>query len=171
MSFPLLFSFILLLGPGSASRTAPPKEVAPAFRLLDVNGHAVALQDFRGRVVYVDFWFSACRPCLAEGPAAAQLKRRFLGKDVVFLYISIDVVMDAWRATIAKYELDSPNSVHLFDPEGWHAARAYKVQGFPTYFIIGRDGRIWQREAPRPSAGRATVRAIERALQEPTALN
>ena len=163
----LLLSIALFLGPCASTRTAPPKEVAPAFRLLDVAGNAVALQDFRGKVVYVDFWFSACTPCLAEAPAAARLKRRFLGKDVVFLYISTDVVMDTWRAAIVKHQLNGPNSVHLFDPEGRHAVRAYKVRGFPTYFLIGRDGNILQREAPRPSAGRATIQAIEQALQAP----
>ena len=133
---------------------------------MDSTGKAVALQDFRGKVVYVDFWYSGCRPCLAEAPAADRLKRRFLGKDVVFLYISTETVVEGWRASIVAHGLNGPNSVHLIDPEGWHAARSYRVQGFPTYFLIGRDGSLLQRDASRPSAGRATVRAIEQALEE-----
>jgi thiol-disulfide isomerase/thioredoxin len=130
-----------------------------------MTGKAVTLQDFRGKIIYVDFWFSQCRPCLAEAPATEQLKKRFIGKDVVFLYISTDVVLADWRKTIATHSLSGPNSVHLLDPQGVHAVQAYQVQGFPTYMIISRDGHILQRDAPRPSAGKATEKALEQALQ------
>lgn len=137
---------------------------APAFRLIDTAGKAVALQDFNGKVVYLDFWYSGCKPCLAEAPAASTLKQQFLDKDVIFAYISTDTNVGFWRQTIEKFALNSTNSVHLLDPEGWHAARAYHIKGFPTYWIIGRDGRIWQKDAPRPSDGARTVALLKRAL-------
>lgn len=157
--------FLLLLSHCLAP-TTPPRTLAPNFRLQDMRGKAVALQDFRGKVIYLDFWFSQCRPCLAEAPAAERLKKRFKDKEVVFLYISTDVVLDAWREAIAKHALAGPTSVHLCDPEGIHAARAYQVQGFPTYMIISKDGHLLQQDAPRPSAGRATELALEQALQQ-----
>ena len=139
-------------------------QAAPDFRLQEASGATVSLRELRGKVIYLDFWYSGCRPCLAEAPAAGELKRTFLGKDVVFVYISIETVIESWREVIAKHALASPNSVHLFDPEGWHAARAYGVQGFPTYMIIGRDGRVINGMAPRPSDGKKTVAALEQAL-------
>ncbi|MDO7852311.1 TlpA family protein disulfide reductase [Hymenobacter convexus] len=162
----LLISFCLYWG----QFATPPREQAPAFRLQDVAGKAVALQDFRGKVVYLDFWFSGCGPCLAQAPAAQRLNQRFKGKDVVFLYISTDAVVETWRASIVSHKLDGPNTVHLLDPEG-RAFRAYRAQGYPTYFLIGRNGELLQRAAPRPSAGRTIIRAIEQALEEKTAPN
>lgn len=144
--------------------TLPKGQPAPDFRLMDTAGKAVALHDLRGKVVYLDFWYSGCRPCLAEAPAADKLKQQFLGQDVVFVYISIETNVDGWKQAVEKHHLASANSVHLIDPEGWHAARAYHVVGFPTYMIIGRDGRIWQTEAPRPSDGSQTVAALKHAL-------
>ena len=140
--------------------------LAPAFRLSNADGKAVTLQDFRGKVVYIDFWYSSCRPCLAEAPARQELKKKFLGRDVVFLYISIDQGTALWRRTIARFALDGPNSAHLQDPEGWLAARPFQVPSYPSYWIIGRNGRIRRGEAPRPSAGPATVLALEQALAE-----
>ncbi|MBO2010924.1 TlpA family protein disulfide reductase [Siccationidurans soli] len=147
-----------------ANTPLQPGNLAPEFRLTSAEGKAVALKDLRGKVVYIDFWYSSCKPCLAEAPAAQELKKKFLGQDVVFLYISIDQGPALWHRTIAKYALDSPNSVHLQDPEGWLAARPFHVSGYPSYWIIGRDGRIRQGAAPRPSAGPTTVAALEQAL-------
>jgi peroxiredoxin len=149
-----------------ANTPLQPGNLAPEFRLTSADGKAVSLKDLRGKVVYIDFWYSSCKPCLAEAPAAQELKKKFLGQDVVFLYISIDQGPALWHRTIAKYALDSPNSVHLQDPEGWLAARPFHVSGYPSYWIIGRDGRIRQGAAPRPSAGSTAVAALEQALAE-----
>lgn len=143
-----------------------PGNLAPEFRLRDASGQAVSLTDFRGKVVYLDFWYSHCAPCLAEAPAATVLKKQFAGREVVFLYVSIDHDAALWQRTLAKHSLAGPNSVHLLDAEGWQAARPFQVSGYPSYWIIGRDGRIWRGDAPRPSAGAATVAALEQALAE-----
>ncbi|WP_324670828.1 TlpA disulfide reductase family protein [Hymenobacter sp. GOD-10R] len=141
-------------------------DLAPVFTLQDASGKRVSLQDFRGKVVYLDFWYSSCAPCLAEAPAAVKLKKQFMGRDVVFLYISIDRKADDWQKALARHPLTSPNSVHLLDPGGYKASANYGVGGFPSYWIIGRDGRIRQGAAPRPSAGAETVAVLEQALAQ-----
>jgi peroxiredoxin len=138
-------------------------KMAPDFSLPNASGKTVRLADLRGKVVYVDFWYSSCAPCLAEAPAATILKKKFVGRDVVFLYISVDRKPEVWQKTMAKHSLTSSNSVHLLDSE-FKAASSYEIGGFPSYWIIGRDGRILQGVAPRPSAGAETVAALEQAL-------
>ncbi|UOQ76989.1 hypothetical protein MUN84_21345 [Hymenobacter sp. 5516J-16] len=101
-----------------------------------------------------------------RSPAAVKLKKQFLGRDVVFLYISVDRKATDWQRALAKYPLTSPGSVHLLDPGGEKASSAYGVSAFPSYWIIGRDGRIWRGGAPRPSAGTETVAALEQALAQ-----
>ncbi|GAB2782443.1 peroxiredoxin [Hymenobacter luteus] len=138
--------------------------LAPDFTLRDASGKNVALHSFRGKVVYLDFWYSSCAPCLAEAPAAARLKKQFQGRDVVFLYVSVDRKAEDWHRALAKYPLTGPTSVHLLDPGATQAAAAYGVGGYPNYWVIGRDGRIYRSAAPRPSAGAETVTLLEQAL-------
>jgi thiol-disulfide isomerase/thioredoxin len=146
-----------------------PGQPAPAFSLHDEAGKPVALQDFRGKVVYLDFWASWCGPCLAEVPAAKDLKKQFAGRDVVFLYVSIDERDQDWQKMLTKQRLLGPGSVHL-RAEGFESAtaKAYQISGIPSYFIIGRDGRIVADQAPRPSSGPVVTQALEAALAAPT---
>jgi thiol-disulfide isomerase/thioredoxin len=141
---------------------------APAFSLPDMAGQLVALRELRGKVVYLDFWASWCSPCLAEMPASNALRQRFAGRDVVFVYISIDRQPAAWRQAVAARQLAGPTSVHLRADQEFASAvaQAYEVQSIPSYWLIGRDGRLIQKDAPRPSEGARTVAALEAALQQ-----
>lgn len=141
---------------------------APAFTLPDAAGRPVALSELRGKVVYLDFWASWCSPCLAEMPASNELRRQFAGRDVVFVYISIDRQPAAWQQAVAARQLAGPNSLHLRADQEFASAvaQAYGVQSIPSYWLIGRDGRLIQKDAPRPSEGARTVAALEAALQQ-----
>ena len=150
-----------LLGRQLAVRVGSP---APAFTLLDNTGKKVSLADLSGKVVYLDFWGTWCAPCLQEMPASIELKQKMVGRDVVFVYISVGDKEDKWQKVLATQNLTSPNSVHLRSPEGDDVANRYQVQVFPTYWLIGRDGRILTRTAPRPSTGAEAMAAIEQAL-------
>ncbi|GAB3589472.1 TlpA family protein disulfide reductase [Hymenobacter daeguensis] len=137
---------------------------APAFSLLSSEGKQVSLQDLRGKVVYLDFWGTWCKPCMQEMPASNELKKQFEGRDVAFVYISVGDKTEKWQQVLAAQHLTSPASIHLRSPEGDDTANRYQVQGYPTYWLIGRDGRIITRSAPRPSDGAAAVAAISAAL-------
>jgi thiol-disulfide isomerase/thioredoxin len=140
-----------------------PGQPAPAFTLLDNTGKKVSLSEFKGKVVYLDFWGSWCHPCLNEIPAGHELAKKFEGRDVVFVYIDVDDKEEQWQQTLAaKYQL-GPGSVHLRSPDST-VPNAYNVQSFPTYWVIGRDGRIVSTRAPRPSGGAETVALLEQAL-------
>ena len=146
-----------------------PGQPAPGFTLLDENGKTVSLSNFRGKVVYLDFWASWCGPCLAEAPAAVELKKKFAGRDVVFLNISIDAKPDDWRKALTKHPLTGPSSVHLIDKAEHHTsvARTYQTESaIPSYWLIGRDGRIKAAHAPRPSDSATLIAALEQALAQ-----
>jgi peroxiredoxin len=141
---------------------------APDFTLTDATGKTVSLRELRGKVVYLDFWASWCGPCLAEMPASNDLRKQFAGREVAFVYISLDTKPTAWQQALAAQQLTGPNSVHLrADQEfGSAVALAYGVQSIPSYWLIGRDGRLVQNGAPRPSEGAKTVAVLEAALQQ-----
>ncbi len=133
----------------SFKRTLPGNP-APDFELTDINGEVVSLSDFRGKVVYLDFWASWCPPCMREVPYAKELKKRFEDEeDLVFLYISIDEDPDAWRRTVKDREI---KGVHLNVFGRYHEVpSSYNVRWIPTYYIIDRDGAIFKNNAKRPS--------------------
>ena len=137
---------------------------APSFTLLNNEGKAVALSDLKGKVVYLDFWGTWCKPCMQEMPASASLKKKFEGRDVAFVYISVSDKVEKWQQVLAAQHLTSPNSVHLHSPDGSDVPGRYQVVQYPTYWLIGRDGRIVSRRAPRPSEPEAAEAAITGAL-------
>lgn len=147
-----------------ATLAAQAGSPAPDFTLLDHTGTKVSLADLRGKVVYLDFWGTWCAPCLQEMPASIDLKKKMEGRDVVFVFISVNDTEEKWQRVLAAQHLTSSNSVHLRNPADGDVPNRYQVDKYPTYWLIGRDGRIITRTAPRPSAGAEAVAAIEQAL-------
>lgn len=135
------YQSVLALSPGS---------MAPAITLTDIDGKEVSLSDFAGKVVYLDFWASWCGPCMREVPFAKELKKRMEGQDdLVFLYVSVDTDEIAWRNKVAEMEIQG---VHLNVSGFSHEVPAnYNLKGVPTFYLIGRDGKIFDNRPPRPS--------------------
>jgi len=126
-----------------------PGMPAPDFTLTDIDGNQVSLSDFKGKVVYLDFWASWCGPCLQQIPSARELKSRMEGQDVVFLYVSVDEDEAAWRKKVADEKIEG---IHVNVPGFQHEVpKSYNIRGVPAFFIIGRDGNIFDNRAPRPS--------------------
>ena len=145
----------------AAGRPAPP------FTVRNASGQPVALTDFMGHVVYLDFWASWCGPCVAQMPASQALQKRFAGQDVVFLYVSVDEHETAWRRALAQHAPAGAASVHVWSPSNGFDGpllRAYQVDGLPHYFVIGRDGCIRDGHAPTPSQVDASSAALQAAL-------
>ncbi len=140
-----------------------PGNLAPDFTFKDVKGKEVSLRDFRGKIVYLDFWATWCGPCRREIPPAKELEASLKGKDVVFLAVSLDESDKSWKDMIKKQELPG---IHLLSPGGFdsNAAQLYRVEGIPRYYLIDRNGLIVDNDAPRPSDGAKD--AIEKELMK-----
>jgi thiol-disulfide isomerase/thioredoxin len=127
-----------------------PGNTAPDFTMTDINGNEVSLSDFRGKVVYLKFWASWCGPCMRQVPPAAELKKRLADQqDLVFIYVSIDTDLNAWRSAV---ERNSITGIHFQTPGRERGVPTlYQVKWIPTFFIIGKDGNIFDNRPPQPS--------------------
>lgn len=123
------------------------------FTAVDLEGKEVNLDQFRGKVIYVDFWASWCGPCRQQFPFSKELKHKLTPKqlkEVVFLYISIDDNETNWKNSIEKLGIEG---THFISKGGWgsNAARFFGLNSIPRYMLIDRQGNIADPNAKRPS--------------------
>ncbi|MEZ4883407.1 MAG: TlpA disulfide reductase family protein [Chitinophagales bacterium] len=142
--------------------------VAPDFKVLNIDGEEVALSDFIGKVVYMDFWASWCGPCKQQIPHAKKLKEKFHDKDVVFLYLSIDKNEKQWRDFVTNKELSGVQLIA--GKEKNNISQVYRVSGVPKYILVDKEGKIADSMAKRPSED-GIEDDIEGLLTEPVKSN
>ncbi len=99
-------------------------------------------QQFEGKVVYVDFWASWCRPCLEEVPASNQLQAEWEAEDdMVFLMLGYNDQRDRWRQAIDEHRITGTH--YFLTPEQSRAARRlFGITAIPHYALINRKGKI-----------------------------
>ncbi|MBF4983566.1 TlpA family protein disulfide reductase [Nonlabens mediterrranea] len=110
---------------------------------------AALLEEHKGKVVYVDYWASWCKPCRVMMPASAKLKERYKGKDVVFLYISIDTKRNAWE----KANQEEGFTEHSYIATNYPKAKIFQlrnVSSIPRYMLYDKNGRMIDDNAMRP---------------------
>lgn len=133
----LLSVFALLLS--TLTATAFAGEAAPEFSLPGVNKQGdVKLSDYKGRVVYLDFWATWCPPCVKSFPWMNTLQERFGDKGFSVVAIGVDRKRELINEFLKKME---PEFTVTQDDKG-EVAKAYGLRGMPTSFLIDRDGNI-----------------------------
>ena len=161
-----LGGYALLIRTSTPSTPKPPPlragMEAPAFTYSDLEGKAVSLKDFRGKVVFLNVWATWCPTCTWEMPSMEAIYRKYRDQGLVMLGVSIDVLgKDIVAPYMKKYRLTFPA---LLDPKGT-IKRMYQTTGVPETFIVDRDGRIFRKIiGPREWTEPQMVRMIEAAL-------
>jgi thiol-disulfide isomerase/thioredoxin len=125
-------------GAQEPSRFIPWTRETPALALRDLGGRSVSLDDYRGKVVLVNFWATWCEPCREEMPSMRALQQRLAGQP--FDVVTVNYGESPSRVTdfLAREKLEL---TVLLDP-GQQAARAWRVRVLPGSFLVGRDGRV-----------------------------
>jgi thiol-disulfide isomerase/thioredoxin len=113
---------------------------------------AAIINRHRGKLIYIDCWASWCMPCLEEMPNATRLQQQYKGKDIVFLYLSMDKSPSAWERGMKDLPalMNDASSYLLLNNFESVFARQYNIQSIPRYILVGKDGNIISADAPRP---------------------
>ena len=112
-------------------------EPAPDFTLLSAEGERVALSDFRGKTVVLNFWATWCPPCRAEMPELqAVWEERGEGEDLVVLAVDVGERADEVMAFVENFGLTFPVAL---DVDG-SVADHYGLPGLPSTFFIDAEG-------------------------------
>lgn len=124
--------------------------------LKDMNGAAVRLADYKGKVIVINFWATWCGPCQTEIPELVDMYAEFKDKDVVLLGISIDDTPETLQKYAQQKGMNYPVLLMQDDVD-----EAYgPIFGVPITFFIGRDGAI-----SRKHLGPITREQVEREIK------
>tara|TARA_Y100001968_G_scaffold331465_1_gene386231 strand:- start:1031 stop:1942 length:912 start_codon:yes stop_codon:yes gene_type:complete len=124
-----------------------------SFYLEDIRGDIVSLNDFKGKILYIDIWASWCGPCRQQFPHAEKLKsnlsKRQL-KKINFIYISIDNDHDKWQKSLDALNLTGYQFISPANKSNG-AGQYFNVSSIPRYILIDANGDIINNNAKRPS--------------------
>ena len=115
--------------------------------LADLQGKKVDFAKYRGKYVFIDLWASWCIPCIKEIPHLKQLEKDLQNKDVVFLSISIDTNVAAWKKKVAALGLEG----ELLNNQDNKLCESLNVSGIPFFLIYDKEGKLYKYNAYRPS--------------------
>lgn len=137
---------------------------SPVFELPTIDGKEVALSDFAGKYVYINFWASWSIPSLREMKIMETLHKQYKNK-VAFISICTDNDKSKIKSLLKENPNYSWTFVHLTERE---LMQAYEVRTLPTYILVGKKGEILRFPAPRPGGNieRPTEENIERVFFE-----
>lgn len=145
-------------------------KIVPGFEKM--TSIAELVQSFKGKVVYLDIWGTWCGPCKEELYYIPELKARFKGKDVVFVYLDMDDDDKdvSWREFIKVNKMEG---IHLRKNRQtiapfWKELLANakdKAEYYPQYFIFDKEGKLVVTKAKRPSSKEDLYNQLESYLK------
>lgn len=118
------------------------------FELPDITGRSVNLASLKGKVIFIDVWFSNCGACAAYYQNVLKQVENKLGygQDISFVSISVDTNKDTWSRSVVSGKYTSSMAINLYTggkgvSHEW--LRYYSLGVFPTFVIIDKSGCVY----------------------------
>ncbi len=123
--------------PSKTTATAQIGSAAPKFNLPDLSRQEVTLDQYKGKIVILDFWATWCGPCRMTMPLLEYIQEEY-SHDLALLAINLREPRDIVRDYIQRENISSKV---LLDEQGSVAA-AYGAEAIPMHIIIDRQGIV-----------------------------
>jgi thiol-disulfide isomerase/thioredoxin len=122
-------------------------QYAPNFSLLNNSGKRIRLDEYKDKVVVLDFWGTYCAPCIRDIPEFNEVQSFYTdSNNIVFISICIDKIENEthWRDLIYQHKM---NGIHLFLPKntaliGENKYYLDSINSLPTYLLVSKNGLI-----------------------------
>ena len=108
------------------------------LQVKGLDGNVIDMENYRGKVIFLNFWATWCMPCVAELPSINKLYSQFKEEEIAFLLISNEA-LEKVKNYHERKEYDVP--FHIQDSTS-NIPQMYHSPGIPTTFIINKEGRI-----------------------------
>jgi peroxiredoxin len=140
---PMMLVMFVLVSADNACAVKNDPPVAPDFTLNDLKGNQISLSEYKGKVLFLNFWATWCPPCRAEIPDFIEVYDEYKSKGLEILGVSVDEIgADKVSKFVERYKMNYPVAMatnELF--------RNYPPpQHIPTTIVIDRDGKIQHRK-------------------------
>jgi peroxiredoxin len=108
------------------------------FTLEDMDGNKVALSDYKGKTILLNFWASWCDPCKFEMPFIEQLYKDTKDSDLVIVTVNLQEP----KSTVSKFIADNKYTFPILLDTKADVASLYGVSGIPLSLLINKDFKI-----------------------------
>lgn len=125
-----------------ATELLQPGTVAPDFKMNTIDGKPFQLSELKGKTVVLDFWASWCPDCRKDAPAVVKLYNDYHSDDVVFVGVSMDTNVDAWRKVAKQFGIEYLQVSELKKFHDTDISKAYGVKWIPSIVVINPEGKI-----------------------------
>ena len=111
------------------------------FKVKDLDGNDLSLEQYRGKVILLDFWAVWCKPCIAEMPNVKGVYEKYKDQNFQIIGISLDESRDTLVGYLEKEEITWPQ---VFDGNGWknQVATMYGIRAIPHMYLIDGEGVV-----------------------------
>ena len=134
------------------------KEAFP-FSATDISGNNYSLDELKGKVIVINFWFVECKPCVMEMPELNKLVEKYKNKEVIFLGFANNdqpKIEKFLKTKSFNYNIIANNS---------ELVKLYNVVSFPTHIIIDKNSKVAFRVS---GLGPTTIDDIDKLIEELT---
>jgi thiol-disulfide isomerase/thioredoxin len=136
----------------------PPAKDPVRINLKDMNGNNISLSDFKGKIVFLNFWTTWCPTCRIEMPSMEKLHQKLKNEDFAMVTINLQESASQVKAFFKEFKL---TFTALLDSTG-EVGASFGIRAIPTTYILDKTGRIIGLvSGPREWDSKAAIALVE----------
>ena len=140
----------------------PPAKDPVAINLKDMNGKNISLSDYKGKIVFLNFWTTWCPTCRIEMPSMEKLHQKLKNKDFAMVTINLQESASQVKTFFKEFKL---TFTALLDSNG-EVGASFGIRAIPTTYILDKTGRIiGQVNGPREWDSKAAIALFENLME------